>query len=194
VPVPESEYSRMMAMLERQNKALREQLAERDAHINALREDTLKMKREHSLDIKKSVQIRNRDLSIRSLKQSLGDLRRRLDATKRFRSLWDGAIEGEVYAAGLYPEKKKGFVLLRQKISRDELDGLSGAYVVYTDEQSNRDLLKEKCILYADTSLVGELDGCFFVRASDVDAVKQKARVSTLSLEKIVEGYRKKRD
>ena len=193
-PVPESEYSRRMAMLERQNAALREQIASKDAEIMSLKEASLKMRREYTLDIKKSSEIRKKELSIRSLKHILGDLRKRLDATSNFRNLWDKTAGGVIAPVGLFPGQMKGFVLARQKIAREDLDALSGAYVVFTDEKANRDLLKAKGILYADTRLIGELDGCFFVHLADVEAVKQNARVSSVSLEDIVEGYRKKRD
>jgi hypothetical protein len=192
-PIPESEYSRRMAMVERQNVFLRAKLAEKDSENASLRDRAAKIRRECDLGIRRDSEMLRKDHSIRNLKHGISELRRKASSVDGLRKRWELILDGVIAPVGLFPQHRKGFVLLDRGLRKEEVAGLQGASMVYTDDKSNRLLLEGKDIICADTSLVRKFEGCFYVRLADVEKVRE-AYKSRVRLEDIVEGYRKERD
>jgi len=144
------------------------------------------------MGIRMDAEIRRRDYSLKSLKHSLAEQRRKASAVDGLRKRWEMVLDGVIVPVGLFPAQKEGHVLLRRVLRREEVSGLLSAEVVYTDDKGNRDLLDSKNVIWSDTSLVREYEGCRYVRMEDVEKAIA-AYKSRLRLEDIIRDYRKER-
>lgn len=191
-PVPDSEYSKRIAMLERQNEFLRASNARKDSEISALKAKAARIRRECDLGFRRDSELVKKDLSIRNLKNILFESRRKASGVDGLRKRWDMVLEGAIAPVGLFPVHKRGYVLLRRSLRREEVESLLSAAMVFTDERGSRLLLDAKNIPWADASLVREFQGCRYVRLADAEKAAAEYK-SRLRLEDIVEGYRKER-
>ncbi len=191
-PIPESEYSRRMIMLERQNEYMRNSLAEKEVEIESLKAKAAKIRRECDMGLRRDAEMVKKEISIKNLKDNLSDQRRRASSVDGLKKRWEMVLEGIIAPVGLFPAQKKGYVLLRRSLRKDEVTCLLSASMVFTDDKNNRLLLDGKNIVYADTCLVRQFEGCYYVRLSDAD-IARKTHRSRLRLEDIIEGYRKER-
>jgi uncharacterized protein len=191
-PIPESEYSKRMAMLERQNEFLRTQLSLKDSEIAALKAKAAKIRRECDMGLRRDSEIAKKEFTIKNLKGNLADQRRKASSTEGLKKRWEMFLEGIIVPVGLFPERKMGHVLLKRSLRKEEVTGLVSAAMVYTDDKGTRILLEGKDIAWADTSLVREFEGCHYVRQADYEKALAAYR-SRVRLEDIVEGYRKER-
>ena len=191
-PIPESEYSKRMVMLERQNEFLRSSLSQKDAEIEALKAKAAKIRRECDMGIRKDSEMLKKDHSIKNLKNNLFDQRKKASGVDGLKKRWDMVLEGVIVPVGPFPSQKKGHVLLKRSLRKEEAEGLLSAAMVYTDDKTNRILLDAKNIPWTDTSHVREFQGCYYARLADVEKAVADYR-SRVRLDDIVEGYRKER-
>ena len=191
-PIHESEYSRRMIMLERQNEFMRSSLAEQESEIESLKAKAAKIRRECDMGLRRDSEMVKKDFSIKNLKTNLSDQRRKASSVDGLKKRWEMVLDGVIAPVGLFPAQKKGYVLLRRGLRKEEITGLLSASMVFTDDKNNRLLLDGKNIVCADTSLVRQFEGCYYVRLSDADIARETHK-SRVRLEDIVEGYRKER-
>ncbi|MFZ2455570.1 MAG: DUF460 domain-containing protein [Candidatus Altiarchaeia archaeon] len=191
-PIPESEYSRRMVMLERQNEFLRTSVAQKDSEISALKAKAAKIRRELDLDLRRDPEMVKKELSIKNLKHNLSDQRRKAASVDGLKKRWEMVLESIIVPVGLFPAQKKGYVLLKRSLRKEEVESLLPAAMVYTDDKGSRLLLDAKNIPWADTSLVREFQGCYYARIADMEKAALDHR-SRVRLDEIVEGYRKER-
>jgi predicted RNase H-like nuclease (RuvC/YqgF family) len=191
-PVPESEYSKRMVMLERQNEFLRTSIAQKDSEISALKAKAAKIRRECDLGLRRDFEMAKKDHSIKNLKHNLFDQRRKAAGVDGLKKRWEMVLEGMIAPVGLFPAQKKGYVLLKRSLRKEEVESILSAAMVFTDDKANRLLLDEKNIPWADTALVREFQGCLYARLAEVEKAALDYR-SRVRLEDIVEGYRKER-
>ncbi len=191
-PIPESEYSRRMISLERQNEFLRTTLAQKECEILSLKAKAAKIRRECDMGIRKESEMAKKEHSIKNLKLNLFDQRKKAASADGLKKRWEMILEGIIVPVGLFPAQKKGHVLMKRGLRKEEVDSLLSAAMVFTDDNGNRLLLDAKNVPWADTSLVKEFQGCYYARLADVEKAVA-AYKSRVRLEDIVEGYRKER-
>ena len=191
-PIPESEYIKRMIMLERQNAFLRTTLAQKDSEIVSLKAKAAKIRRECDMGIRKESEMAKKEHSIKNLKLNLFDQRRKAASVDGLKKRWEMILEGIIAPVGLFPAQKKGYVLLKRNLRKEEIESLLSAAMVFTDDNGSRLLLDAKNVPWADTSLVKEFQGCYYARLADVEKAVTVYR-SRVRLEDIVEGYRKER-
>jgi len=191
-PIPESEYSKRMVMLERQNKFLRTTISQKDSEIISLKAKAAKIRRECDMGIRKDSEMLKKEHSIKNLKQNLFDQRRKAASVDGLKKRWEMVLDGIIVPVGLFPAQKKGYVLLKRNLRREEVESLFSSAMVFTDDKDSRLLLDTKNIIWTDSSLVREFQDCYYARLSDVEKAVADYR-SRVRLEDIVEGYRKER-
>jgi len=191
-PIPESEYGRRMVMLERQNEFLRSSIAQKDAEIGALKAKAAKIRRECDMGIRKDSEMLKKDHSIKNLKNNLSDQRKKASSVDGLKKRWEMVLEGVIAPVGLFPAQKKGYVLLRRSLRKEEIESLLSATIVFTDDKASRILLDTKNIPYGDTAHVREFQGCVYTRLAEAEKAIADYR-SRVRLDDIVEGYRKER-
>jgi hypothetical protein len=77
------------------------------------------------------------------------------------------------------------------KINENEKKHLEGVRLAFTDNKLNRKILGESGVFYSDENYVKRFHGCFYV---DSKAIEEAKKLKNLSIEGIVEEYRKKRN
>ena len=191
-PIPESEYSKRMVMLERQNEFLRTTLAQKDSEIVSLKAKAAKIRRECDMGIRKDSEMAKKEYSIKNLKLNLFDQRRKAASVDGLKKRWEMVLDGIIVPVGLFPSQKKGYVLLKRNLRKEEVESLLSATLVFTDDKGSRLLLDAKNIPHGDTTLAREFQGCYYARLADVEKAIVDYR-SRVRLDDIVEGYRKER-
>lgn len=193
---PQSEEEKRIRMLEKQVHVLRRQLLAKDDEISSLKDSVSRVKAEYSAGLKRDSELLKKEFSIKGLKNALFDLRAKERRLEELKVLWDKVVGEVVYPVGVYPKKKRGYVLVRQRLSDSDVDDLRGASFVFTDLEENRRLLSARRIKVSDTRCVREVEGCFFVSVEDVERLGKlvyESSGSSFSIDDLVEGYRRSR-
>lgn len=197
VPVkPQSEEEKRIRMLEKQNHVLRRQLNAKDDEIVKLNESISRLKTEYSAGLKKDSELVKKDLSIKDLKNALFDLRTKEQRLNELRIAWEKMLGETIYPVGIYPKKKRGYILVRQKLSDKDVDELKGVSFVFTDLEENKRILRGRRVKVSDTKYVKEIEGCFFISAQDVekiDKMNKESAAPPVSIDNLVDNYRKDR-
>ncbi len=184
-----SEEERRMRRLEKQNILLRKQLDEKGNEIRDLKRKISRIKGSYRIRLRKETEIRERDQRIKSLELSLNDLRDKLKDIDKLRDLWKMLSNEEIKPIGIFPERYNGLTLINRKLRKKDIEDLERIEVAFLSESLDYAPLVDRGILVTDTKYVKETAGCYYINVDDLEKLKSRG----VSVEKIVEDYRKKR-
>jgi predicted RNase H-like nuclease (RuvC/YqgF family) len=193
---PQTAEEKMVRMLEKQNHVLRSQLLAKDDEIARLRDSVSRIKTDYSAGLKKDTEVVKKDIVIRDLKNTITNLRGDSERLEDFKRLWSKVLSGIAIPVEVYPKKKKGYLLVRQRLTESDVDELKGADFVFTDFEENRRMLRGRRIKVSSTNPLKELVGCFYVLATDIDAIMKAEKDSNtppVSIDGLVDKYRQGR-
>jgi predicted RNase H-like nuclease (RuvC/YqgF family) len=193
---PQTAEEKMIRMLEKQNHVLRSQLLAKDDEITRLRDSVSRIKTDYSAGLKKDTEVVKKDIVIRDLKNTITNLRGDAERLEDFKRLWSKVLSSAAIPVEVYPKKKKGYLLVRQRLSESDVDELKGADFVFTDSEEMRRMLRGRRIKVSDSSSLKELAGCFYILASDIEAIDKADKESNkphVSIDGLVDKYRQGR-
>lgn len=182
--------------LEKQSLTLRREINKRDVEIKRLKNIIFEIKKRYDVELKKEVEIRKRDHSIENLEYRLDDLKKKVERIEDLKKLWKRVIDEEIVPVGIFPEQRKGLVWIRRRLKKNDLDKMDMIEIAFTDDPTNSKFLMDRKIMIGNTKYLNEFEGCGYVYARDIANIKDKYKIKApkdISLEEIIEGYRKGR-
>jgi predicted RNase H-like nuclease (RuvC/YqgF family) len=183
---PEEERIRS---LEKQVSSLARNLSEKRAEASSLKEERILHRRNLERELSKESEVRRLKDALRNRGLRITRLEEELASLSQFRFLWNKMIDGVVVPVGLFPQKNMRLTFIPNKIRENEREYLEDTKIAFTDNPANRKLLEEKGIPCLNEKLVRRFQGCFYVDAKTLAQEK-----TTVSIEELIDEYRKKRN
>ncbi|HEX54937.1 MAG: hypothetical protein DRO94_04570 [Candidatus Altiarchaeales archaeon] len=189
-----TENEKEIRELKRRNSILIEKIEERDREIERLKKEILRLRRQYNLNLSRDNEIKKRERSIRNLRYMIKELRRRVEELEKLGELWVEVAEGRIKPIGIFPSVYNGLTIINRKLKRKDNKNLENVEMAFVNNPREYKFLRDFGIMVFDKKYIREISGVFYIRTKDLERIKkEKKKISEISLERLIEDYRRSR-
>jgi len=174
--------------LEKQNSTLRKEIKAKEKEILRLKKELVTVKASYRLRLRKEKEIEKRDLIIKSLENSIIELKSKLGEIDRLKEILHELARDEIKPVGIFPEIYDGLTMLKRKPRKNEL--IDGIQIAFIDNLEIARHLRGRGVFTTETKHLNEVAGFAYIRKKNLQAIKKSKKIS---LDDIVEDYRERR-